>query len=157
MGHDKCKDQPLLPMRANLAQPSILPGVVARGPNSNAQIKCSHPNGLKERFRNAIDIDEAMGVLLEASHEERKVRARIRRAATLDEALESLLEFENFGEDESEGELNFHDFDDCQLFVMSDGESEGCETPEFKAAAKAKATEAASRSTAKRGWQSEQE
>ena len=37
-------------------------------------------------------MEKALEVLLMASNEERKVRARTRRAATLDEALDSLLE-----------------------------------------------------------------
>ena len=64
-----------------------------------------------------------MGILLEASHEERKVRARVRAASTLDGALRSLLEFEKFSDDESQDEVKFNEFTDCQLFVMSEGDS----------------------------------
>ena len=64
-----------------------------------------------------------MSVLLEASHEEHKVRSRVRAAATLDGALLSLLEFENLSDDESNDDYSFSKLEDCQLFVMSEGES----------------------------------
>ena len=79
---------------------------------------------MKQRFNTAKDIDEAMSVLLEASHEERKVRARVRRATTLDGALDSLLEFENLSEAESQSDFEFDEFQECEFFVMSDGKSE---------------------------------
>ena len=62
-------------------------------------------------------------MLLEASHEEHKVRSRVRAATTLDSALLSLLEFENLSDDESQDDYSFSKFEDCQLFVMSEGES----------------------------------
>ena len=48
-----------------------------------------------------------MNVLLEASHEERNVRARVRRATTLDGALISLLEFEKLSEAERQSDFEF--------------------------------------------------
>ena len=83
--------------------------------------------GRKQRCKEGRDIEEGSDVLLEASHEEHKVRSRVRVAATLDGALDSLLEFENLSEDESQSEFNSDEFEDCQFFVMSDGENEGCE------------------------------
>ena len=62
--------------------------------NNKSKGDCAHPKGLKQRFNKARDIEEAMSVLLEACHEEHKVRARVRRATTLDGALNPLLEFE---------------------------------------------------------------
>ena len=54
----------------------------------NTKVKCAHPKGLKQRFKNTQDIDDAMSVLLEASHEEHKLRARVRAAATLERGIE---------------------------------------------------------------------
>ena len=64
-----------------------------------------------------------MSILLEASHEEHNVRSRVRAATTLDGALLSLLEFENLSDDEIQDDYSFSKFEDCQLFVMSEGES----------------------------------
>ena len=52
---------------------------------------CAHPNGLKRQLQQADSIEDAMDVLLEASNDQRKVRARVRKAATLVDALESHL------------------------------------------------------------------
>ena len=73
-------------------------------------------------------------MLLEASHEEHQVRTRARRAATLEEALDSLLDSENLNGDERANELNIDEFEDCQFFQLSEGESEGCEPPEAETA-----------------------
>ena len=62
-------------------------------------------------------IEEAMGVLLEASNEERQVRTRVREASTLFGALDALLEFENLSDDEGQGECHFNDFQDCAKFT----------------------------------------
>ena len=62
-----------------------------------------------------------MGVLLEASNEERKLRACIRGAATLEEALEASINFGGCVEEGSEDEFNFNDFDNCKFFELSDG------------------------------------
>ena len=51
-----------------------------------------------------------MGVLLEASNEEGKVRTRVREANTLLCALDALLEVEDFSEDKSQDEFHFNDF-----------------------------------------------
>ena len=48
-------------------------------------------------------------MLLEAGHEERKVRARVRRSTTLDGARDALLEFENLSEAESQSDFDFED------------------------------------------------
>ena len=55
---------------------------------------------MKQRFREAQDIDEAMSVLLEARHEESKLRAKVRAATTLEGALNELFEIEEGSEDE---------------------------------------------------------
>ena len=88
------------------------------------KVKCAHPKGLKQRFREAQDIDVAMSVLLEASHEEAKLRAKVRAASTLEGALNELFEIEQGSDDEQANELNLEDFGDAQLFILSGGDSE---------------------------------
>ena len=77
---------------------------------AKSQRECAHPKGLRQRFKVADSIEEAMGVLLEASNEERNVRTRVREASTLLGALDALLEFENLSDDEGQGECHFNEF-----------------------------------------------
>ena len=63
-----------------------------------------------------------MNVLLEASNEERKLRARVREATTLLGALDALLEAEDLSEGESQDEFHSNDLQECYVFVMSEEE-----------------------------------
>ena len=67
-------------------------------------------------------IEEALGVLLAASNEERQVRSRVREASTLFGALDALLEFENLSDEEEQGECHFNEFRDCEYVMSEDDE-----------------------------------
>ena len=75
---------------------------------------------MKERFKQTSNIEEALGVLLEASHEECRVRSRARLASTLEEALDSLFVCGSSSGEEREHELNFDEFEDDQLFFIAE-------------------------------------
>jgi len=81
-----------------------------------------HPRGVKERFKRTSYIEEALGVLLEASNVECRVRSRARLASTLEEALDLLFVGGESGEEESGDELNFDEFEDDQLFFIAEAE-----------------------------------
>ena len=82
----------------------------------NTPHRCLHPKGFMKRFEQAADIDAALGVLLEASNEERKLRVRMRSASNLEEALTASLNFENLFEKSGEEYLKFPQLKDCELF-----------------------------------------
>ena len=87
---------------------------------SGPKLKCVHPSGLRERFKRTSNIEEALGVLLEASHEECRVRSRARLASTLEEALDTLFVCGDAGEEERADKLNFDEFEDEQLFSITE-------------------------------------
>ena len=66
---------------------------VASGSEEERKVRATRVGGVQSHYEGEKD-------------EERKVRARVRRATTLDGALDSLLEFENLSEAESEIEFN---------------------------------------------------
>ena len=80
------------------------------------------PQGLKERFKQTSNKEEALGELLEASNVECRVRSRARLASTLEEALDLLFVGGESGDEEHGDDINFNDLEDEQLFCDSEAE-----------------------------------
>ena len=88
---------------------------------------------MQQRLKQAVNIEDALGVLLEASNAERRVRSRARLASTLEEALDSLFSCDSASGDENGSGLNFDEFEDGQLFSMPEGANKERETTRTEA------------------------